>query len=99
MCTALNLCTKDHYFGRNLDLDFSYGEEICVMPRNYPIKFRHIGVQDEHYAMIGMGIVVDDVPLYYDATNEYGLSMAGLNFPENAYYGAQHAGLGVVEVA
>lgn len=86
MCTALNLCTKDHYFGRNLDLDFSYGEEICVMPRNYPIKFRHIGVQDEHYAMIGMGIVVDDVPLYYDATNEYGLSMAGLNFPENAYY-------------
>nr|WP_253896447.1 linear amide C-N hydrolase [Streptococcus gallolyticus] len=30
-----------------------------------------------------MATVVDDYPLFYDATNEKGLSMAGLNFPEN----------------
>ena len=33
-----------------------------------------------------MAFVVDDYPLYYDAINEYGLGMAGLNFPNNAHY-------------
>jgi len=31
--------------------------------------------------MIGMAYVVDDYPLFYDATNEKGLSIAGLKFP------------------
>lgn len=31
-------------------------------------------------------VVVDAYPLYFDASNEKGLSMAGLNFPENADY-------------
>ncbi len=86
MCTALNLTTKDHYFGRNLDLDCSYGEEVCVMPRNYPLEFRKMESMKKHYAMIGMATVVQDIPLFYDATNEYGLAMAGLNFPGNAYF-------------
>ncbi len=86
MCTALNLTTKDHYFGRNLDLDCSYEEEVCVMPRNYPMEFRCMDQIDSHYAMIGMATVAGNVPLFYDATNEHGLSMAGLNFPGNAYY-------------
>lgn len=33
-----------------------------------------------------MAYVVNDYPLYYDAMNEKGLAMAGLNFPENAFY-------------
>ncbi len=86
MCTALHLCTRDHYFGRTLDLDRSYGEEVCILPRRAPIAFRRMGVTVEHHAMIGMATVVGDTPLFYDATNEHGLSMAGLNFPENAYY-------------
>jgi choloylglycine hydrolase len=36
--------------------------------------------------MIGMATVVDSYPLYYEATNEKGLSMAGLNFPGIATY-------------
>ena len=36
--------------------------------------------------MIGMATVADNYPLYYEATNEKGLSMAGLNFPGNAVY-------------
>ncbi len=86
MCTALNLNTGCHYFGRNLDIDTSYGEEVCVMPRNFPLNFRLAGSFDNHYAMIGMATVVSNLPLLYDAANEYGLAMAGLNFPENAYY-------------
>ena len=86
MCTAITYATKDHYFGRNLDLEYSYQEEVTVAPRNYPFRFRKCGSFDHHYAMIGTAFVVDDYPLYYDATNEKGLSMAGLNFPENAVY-------------
>ena len=84
MCTAATYKTKDHYFGRNLDLAYSYQETVTVTPRNYPFNFRKAGRMENHYAMIGMAYVVDDYPLYYDATNEKGLSVAGLNFPGNA---------------
>lgn len=86
MCTAATYTTKDHYFGRNLDLEFSYNETVTVTPRNYPFQFRKVKALESHYAMIGTAFVVDNYPLYYDATNEKGLSMAGLNFPENADY-------------
>ena len=86
MCTAATYKTKDHYFGRNLDYEFSYSETVTVTPRNYPLRFRHAGEMNSHYAMIGMAFVQADYPLYYDATNEKGLSMAGLNFPGNADY-------------
>ena len=81
MCTAVSFLTKDHYFGRNLDLEYSYHETVTIMPRNFPIKFSKMGTLKEHYAMIGMAFVANNYPLYYDATNEKGLSMAGLNFP------------------
>ena len=86
MCTALTLKTSDSYFGRNLDLDMSYGEEVVVMPRRYPITFRKLPTVNTHYAIIGMATVVGDIPLYYDGCNEHGLAMAGLNFPGNAVY-------------
>ncbi len=86
MCTAISMNTKHHYFGRNLDLDRSYGEEVCVMPRNFSLNFRKMGEINEHYAMIGMATVAEGVPLFYEACNEHGLSMAGLNFPGNAFY-------------
>ncbi len=86
MCTAITYETKDHYFGRNLDLQFSYDETVTITPRNYVFNFRKMGALVNHYAIIGMAYVADDYPLYYDATNEKGLSIAGLNFPENADY-------------
>ena len=86
MCTAISYKTKDHYFGRNLDYEYSYEETITVTPRNFPFTFRKVKVLPSHYAMIGMAYVVGNQPLYYEATNEKGLSMAGLNFPGNAVY-------------
>lgn len=86
MCTAATYRTKDHYFGRTLDYEFSYQEEVTVTPRNYPFRFRKMGELKNHYALIGMATVMDNVPLYYEATNEKGLSMAGLNFVGNADY-------------
>lgn len=86
MCTAATYKTKDFYFGRTLDYEFSYGDEVTVMPRNYPLAFRYMGLTDRHYAMIGMACVMDGYPLFYDAVNEKGLGMAGLNFVGNAVY-------------
>lgn len=86
MCTAISFLTNNHYFGRNLDLEYSYFETVTITPRNYPLKFRHKDTLTKHFAMIGMAYVCDAYPLYYEATNEKGLSMAGLNFPGNADY-------------
>ena len=76
MCTAITYKTKDHYFGRNLDLEYSYNEAVTITPRNYIFKFRKMGEMKSHFAMIGMAYVVDNFPLYYDATNEKGLRQA-----------------------
>lgn len=91
MCTAATYMTKDFYFGRTLDYEFSYKEEVTVMPRSYPFPLRNAGVMKSHYAMIGMAFV-QDIPLFYDAVNEKGLGMAGLNFVGNAVYNDVKAG-------
>ena len=92
MCTAVTYQTKDHYFGRNLDYDFAYPHEIVVMPRQFPLQFRHGKTLETHYAMIGMAYVAEGYPLYFDAVNEKGLGVAGLNFVGNACYGAAAKG-------
>ncbi len=86
MCTAISFKTKDHYFGRTLDLEYHYNESVTVTPRNFPFKFTNQKENKNHYAIIGIATVIDSYPLYYEATNEAGLSVAGLNFPNNAFY-------------
>lgn len=92
MCTAATYKTKNFYFGRTLDYEFSYGDEITVTPRKFPFEFRHMGKRDSHYAIIGMAHVAGGYPLYYDAINEKGVGMAGLNFVGNAVYQVVEAG-------
>lgn len=92
MCTAATYQTKDFYMGRTLDYEFSYGEQIAIMPRNYPLEFRHDGKMKKHYAIIGMAHMAGNYPLFYDAVNEKGLGMAGLNFVGNAVYGEVREG-------
>ena len=86
MCTAVSWKSDCHYFGRNLDLEYSYREAVTVTPGNYPIPFRMLPPMDSHYALIGIATVEQNYPLYYDAVNEKGLCMAGLNFPGLAHY-------------
>ena len=86
MCTAATYKTKDFYFGRTLDYEYSYKEEVTITSRNYEFKFRNVNNLTSHYAIIGMAFISDNYPLYYDAVNEKGLAIAGLNFVGNAYY-------------
>ena len=92
MCTAATYLTKDFYFGRTLDNTLSYNEEVVVTPRNYPFHFKKVESMQTHYAMIGVACVMKDYPLYYDAINEKGLGMAGLNFVGNAFYRKEEKG-------
>ena len=84
MCTAISY--QNRYFGRNLDLERGYGEQVVITSRRFSLPLRCTKPLDRHYAMIGMAAVIDNFPLYFEATNEKGLSMAGLNFPDNAVY-------------
>lgn len=86
MCTAATYKTNDFYFGRTLDYEFSYGDNVTITPRNFPFHFTYMGDMDSHYAMIGMACIMKNTPLYYEAVNEKGLGMAGLNFVGNAVY-------------
>lgn len=92
MCTAITYKTGHHYFGRTLDLECSYNEAVAVTPRNFKFSFREGKEIFNHYAIIGMAAVVDGYPLYYEAVNECGLAIAGLNFPMNAHYFPRCAG-------
>ena len=86
MCTCINLKTKDFYFGRTLDLEYRYSEQVTITPRKYLFNLKNGEEIKTKYAMIGMATIMDKYPLYYEACNEKGLSIAGLNFPKTCAY-------------
>ena len=86
VCTAISVTVDCNYFGRNLDFEFSFDEKVIITPRDFKFSFKNGKTVEKHFAIIGMGIERKNFPLYFDATNEKGLSMAGLNFPDNAVY-------------
>lgn len=82
MCTVI---CDNKLFGRTLDLEYSYDEKVVTVPRNYKFRISE-EVIESHPAIIGVAHVCDEIPLFYDAINELGLGVAGLNFPGNAVY-------------
>ena len=92
MCTAISEIGKYHLFGRTLDLEGSYGESVVITPRKFALRFLHEESMGEHTAIIGIAHVSEGIPLYYDAMNEEGLAIAGLNFPGNAVYNEPREG-------
>ena len=98
MCTAISWKAGKHYFGRNLDLEGSYGEHIAVVPRNMPLTFHSGEIMEQHYAVIGTAHIAGAYPLFYDAVNERGVCIAGLNFPGNARYD-EEGGIACYEIA
>ena len=86
MCTCIDFRSKDFYFGRNLDLEYNFGEKVVISPRDYLFELKNGSKLKTKYAIMGMATVVNSYPLYADAVNENGLCMAGLYFPGNAVY-------------
>ncbi|MBE5804651.1 MAG: choloylglycine hydrolase family protein [Clostridiales bacterium] len=92
MCTSIAWNNGGFFFGRNLDLEVDFGQRVVITPRRQRQVFRKEDAMELHYAMIGMATVMEGCALYADAMNEKGLCVAGLNFPENAYYPAEWDG-------
>lgn len=88
MCTGVRFSDGEGnmYFGRNLDWSEGYGEKVVITPRGYKYKSAFLGEMANSPALIGMGIVAENTPLYFDCANEHGLAVAGLNFPGYASY-------------
>ena len=88
MCTGIRFSDSsgNMYFGRNLDWSVGYGQKIVITPRKYRLDSAFMGEAYSKYALIGMGIVQNKTPLYFDCGNEAGLAVAGLNFPGYAKY-------------
>lgn len=91
MCTSVIYTAGDSYFGRNLDLEVSVGEEVVMTPRHFVFNFKKVAAQKSHYAIMGVGPVMGGYPLYCDAANEKGLGMAGLNFDGPCHYSEEVA--------
>ncbi len=87
MCTAVSVNFKHFYFGRTLDLDYSFGQRVVILPRKFKLNFKCKESLVFHYAIMGMAAVKENFPLFFDAMNEKGLCFAGLRFQNNAYYG------------
>ncbi|MBR3122001.1 choloylglycine hydrolase [Candidatus Saccharibacteria bacterium] len=88
MCTGVRFSDDqgNMYFGRNLDWSTGYGQKVVITPRGYKYKSAFLGEMANSPAIIGMAIIEENVPLYFDCANEYGLGVAGLNFPGYASY-------------
>ena len=93
MCTAVRFTDSDGnlFFGRNLDWTVGYGERVVVTPpaARVPAAFDRPDDPATGHTVMGMGIVVGDLPLYFDCANDAGLAVAGLNFPPSARYAAE----------
>ena len=66
MCTAISFVGKNHYFGRNLDLNYELPLNLVVVPRNYPIAFKALETREKHYALYGVGRIQDNYPFFFD---------------------------------
>lgn len=93
MCTGIRFTDAEGamYFGRNLDWTQGYGERVVATPpaATIPPAFERDDDPAVGHAVIGMGIVVAGIPLYFDCGNDAGLAVAGLNFPHSARYAAE----------
>ncbi len=93
MCTAISNNQKYHLFGRTLDVECSYGESVVITPAGFHIGLIYEKALTEHSAIIGVALVKNGMPLYYDAVNEHGLAIAALNFPRSAVYNKYRQGM------
>jgi len=86
MCTTISKNANGLIFGRNMDIECSFGEKFVFTPRNYPLNYKCLATNESHYAMYGTAAVIDNCPLYAEGANEKGLCIAALNFVGNAHY-------------
>lgn len=89
MCTCIAMRRGNWLFGRNMDIERSFGERAVTVPRGYKMPYKLVKGSEKRLAMLGTAAIVQGVPLFADAVNEKGLCAAALRFEGNAHYFAQ----------
>lgn len=77
MCTAVAYQNGALYFGRNLDYEVTYGEQVTILPRHFPLHLRCGPVLRQHYAMIGMAHVRDSYRCIMTAAMRWACALRG----------------------
>lgn len=86
MCTCIYLKGKNNYFGRNMDIHYSFNEQIINVKKGKEFILKNSKILRIKYSLLGIGTIINNYPLFSDVMNEKGLAIAGLNFLNNAYY-------------
>lgn len=86
MCTAMVRRNMRHMLARTLDASRDLSFEVLIVPRGMTVEFTDGSILREHGAAVGMGILKDGFPLFFDGMNESGLAVAALNFPVYSKY-------------
>ena len=86
MCTCIAMRKGNFLFGRNMDIERSFGEMVVAVPRAFRMPYKLVRGSERRYAMMGMATVQEGVPLFAEAFNERGLCIASLRFEGNAHY-------------
>ncbi len=86
MCTCIYLKGKNNYFGRNMDIHYSFNEQIINVKKGKEFILKNSKILKIKYSLLGIGTIINNYPLFSDVMNEKGLAIAGLNFLDNAYY-------------
>ena len=83
MCTAIRY---NEAFGRTLDYERHFGEELVRFERGEGLKFLYEGERISEHTVLGVACRGDEMPLFFDGMNDAGLCAAALNFPRYAFY-------------
>lgn len=86
MCTCIYLKRENNYFGRNMDIHYSFNEQIINVKKGKEFVLKKSKRLKIKYSLLGIGTIINNYPLFSDVMNEKGLAIAGLNFLNNAYY-------------
>ena len=85
MCTAILVTGSKSYFGRNMDIDYSFNEQVISISKGYEFGFKKEKRIRSFYSILGIGTLIDGYPMFADAMNECGLAFAGLAFTKNCH--------------
>ena len=99
MCTALLRKQSRRLFGRTLDVEVEYGEELICVPSDYPIDYGEGRSLNSHMAFMGIGVTVGGTPLFFEAMNEAGLCVAALSFNGAKYFEPRECERGIASFA
>lgn len=88
MCTAVRFTDTAGrmFWGRNYDWNVTYGEKPVVMPKGFTVKSHFGDDYEAAHAAIGMAVEYNGYPLFFNAGNDAGLAVGGLNFAGYAQF-------------